>query len=107
MLEFGVHPLPAVPGGLGALRVNRAIVQQGTSRQLVYYWFQERGRDITSEYLVKWYLLRDALTRNRTDGALVRLITPLAENEPAADGDARLAAFAARALPELKHYLPD
>jgi exosortase D (VPLPA-CTERM-specific) len=89
------------------LRVNRVIVEHGPDRQLVYYWFQERGRDITNEYLVKWYLLRDALLRNRTDGALVRLITPLPENEPQAAADARLAGFAASALPALQRYLPD
>jgi len=82
-------------------------VQQGSQRQLVYYWFQERGRDITSEYLVKWYLLEDALLRNRTDGALVRLITPLGPNESPSAADQRLAQFSASALPQLANYLPD
>ncbi len=51
--------------------VNRAIIEQGDQRRLVYYWFQERGRNLTSEYKVKWYLLWDSATRQRTDGALV------------------------------------
>jgi len=89
------------------LRVNRAVIQQGVSRQLVYYWFQQRGRDLTNEYLVKWYLFADALARNRTDGALVRLITPLAENEDLAAADARLAQFSAVALPRLASYVPN
>jgi EpsI family protein len=55
------------------LNVNRVIIQKGDLRQLVYYWFQQRGRNMTNEYLVKWYIFWDALTRNRTDGALVRL----------------------------------
>ncbi len=59
------------------LKVNRVVIQQGSTRQLVYYWFQQRGRDITNEYLVKWYLFWDSLTRRRTDGALVRVITPI------------------------------
>jgi hypothetical protein len=56
---------------------------------------------------VKWYLLKDALLRNRTDGALVRLVTPLMANEPAAAADARLGQFASSALPALRGYLPD
>ena len=57
------------------LRVNRTLIALGGQRQLVYYWFQQRGRVITNEFVVKWYLFWDAITRHRTDGALVRLIT--------------------------------
>jgi exosortase D (VPLPA-CTERM-specific) len=105
--EFAPHEIGGVRSDGAPLRVNRVIVQQGSDRQLVYYWFQERGRDITNEYAVKWYLLRDALVRNRTDGALVRLITPLRENEPASAGDARMAQFAAGVVPLLHDYLPN
>lgn len=89
------------------LEVNRVLIQQGESRQLVYYWFQQRGRTITNEYLVKWYIFWDSLTRNRTDGALVRLVTPLPENEDVAAADARLLQFARGAVPLLGSYVPD
>jgi exosortase D (VPLPA-CTERM-specific) len=107
ILDFDQREVAGVRSNGAALRVNRAVVQQGANRELVYYWFQERGRDITSEYLVKWYLLKDAVLRNRTDGALVRLITPLAQNEPMAAADARLAEFAGSVLPTLQTYLPN
>jgi exosortase D (VPLPA-CTERM-specific) len=107
ILEFGQREVAGVQSNGAPLRVNRAIVQQGSSRQLVYYWFQERGRDITNEYLVKWYLLEDALLRNRTDGALVRLITPLPAGESPAGGDAMLTEFTASVLPTLQKYLPN
>jgi exosortase D (VPLPA-CTERM-specific) len=107
MLDFTQREVAGVRFNGVALRVNRVIVQHGSDRQLVYYWFDERGRDITNEYLVKWYLLKDALLRNRTDGALVRLVTPLMTNEPAAAADARLGQFASSALPALRGYLPD
>jgi exosortase D (VPLPA-CTERM-specific) len=63
------------------VNVNRAIIQNGPNKQLVYYWFKQRGRDIANEYWMKWYLLTDSLTRNRTDGSLVRLTTPIIANE--------------------------
>ena len=107
ILDFTQHEVAGVRFNGAPLRVNRAIVQHGADRQLVYYWFQERGRDITNEYLVKWYLLEDALLRNRTDGALVRLITPMPDTESAAAGDARLAQFVSSVLPELHEYLPN
>src|SRR5262249_5125643 len=67
MLNTGTRQIP----------VNRASIELGNQKQLVYYWFQQRGRAITNEYAVKWYIFWDALTRNRTDGALVRLTVPV------------------------------
>jgi exosortase D (VPLPA-CTERM-specific) len=105
--EISQHEVPGVPRAGPPLRVNRALIQQGEERQLVYYWFQERGRDVTNEYLVKWYLFVDALALNRSDGALVRLITPLREGEDATLGDARLSRFTATLSSTLQRYVPD
>ncbi|MEW8153569.1 MAG: VPLPA-CTERM-specific exosortase XrtD, partial [Candidatus Thiodiazotropha endolucinida] len=60
-----------------ALNVNRLVIKRGEYKQLVYYWFQQRGRVMTNEWLVKWYLFFDGLTMRRTDGALVRLTTSI------------------------------
>jgi EpsI family protein len=60
-----------------ALRVNRVVIQKGLDKQLILYWYQDRGRVITNEYWAKGYLLWDAMTRNRTDGALVRVSVPV------------------------------
>lgn len=91
----------------GHLPVNRFVISKGEYRTLVYYWFKQRDRIITNEFAVKWYLLWDALTRNRTDGALVRLTTTLAPGEDAERGDERLRDFAELALPKLAGYVPD
>src|SRR5262249_25354619 len=53
--RFEERTLPA-QGNLGAFKVNRAIVQLGSQRQIVYYWFDERGRRLTNEYAARWYL---------------------------------------------------
>src|SRR5579863_3609590 len=55
--------------------VNEYVIAQGLNKQLVFYWYQGRGRVIASEYWGKFWMISDAITRNRTDGALVRLIT--------------------------------
>jgi len=89
------------------LRVNRTLIELGTQRQLVYYWFQQRGRDITNEFAVKWYLFWDALTRHRTDGALVRLIVALPTTGNEAEADRRLSDLARRLAPTLTRYVPD
>lgn len=89
------------------LTVNRAVIVHGADRELMYYWFPQRGRDITSDYLLKWYLLWDAITRGRTDGALVRLIIPLPPGTSVAKGDRQLTAFARAFVPKLNQYVPN
>jgi len=89
------------------LRVNRVLISYGDQKQLVYYWFQQRGRVITNEYLVKWDMLVDSISRNRTDGALVRLVIPMRDGQDVAELDAALASFAAAIAPVLPRYIPD
>ena len=89
------------------LTVNRVRIQLGQRSQLVYYWFQQRGRVLTNEYAVKWYIFWDALTRKRTDGSLVRLVTYVPPGGDIAAADARLAAFARKLNPLLTRYIPD
>jgi len=91
----------------GRLTVNRAVIVHGDERELMYYWFPQRGRDITNDYLLKWYLLWDAITRDRTDGALVRLIVPLPAGASAAEGDRQLMSFARAFVPVLPKYVPN
>ena len=86
--------------------VNRVVIRKGEYSQLVYYWFQQRGRDITNEYLVKWYLFWDALTRNRTDGALVRL-TVLVQPGHMEEAEKHLAGFAKAISDPLSAYIPE
>lgn len=89
------------------VHVNRVIIQAHESRQVVYYWFQQRGRTITNEYVVKWYLFWDGLTRSRTDGAMVRLVTPWQPDEKVEDVDLRLQQFAANVVPRLERHIPN
>jgi EpsI family protein len=59
------------------MKVNRAFMQKDDFKQLSYYWFPQRGRILTNAYQLKLYTFWDALTQQRTDGALVRVITPV------------------------------
>lgn len=95
-----------LPGDTKTRVANRVLIQKGSARQLVYYWFDQRGRQLTSEYAVKWYLFQDGLTMSRSDGALLRLSTPVMPDETAGDADRRLQRFAALAVAQLAEYLP-
>jgi exosortase D (VPLPA-CTERM-specific) len=88
------------------LVVNRVQIERGDQRMLVYYWFQQRGRVLTDEYAVKWYIFQDALTRQRTDGAMLRLSTVLDANEEWNAADRRLTELAGLAAPQLDTFIP-
>ncbi len=92
----------SVPGGEAT--VNRVIIEKGLDRQMVVYWYQDRGRVVASEYEAKAFLIWDAMTRNRTDGALVRLTTPVRGDDEAAFQHAL--AFLRDAWPLLRPHLP-
>jgi exosortase D (VPLPA-CTERM-specific) len=105
--EFGQRSLPAVTINGQVLSVNRTLIELGNQRQLVYYWFQQRGRVVTNEFAVKWYLFWDALRLHRTDGALVRIIAALPPGSDDAEADRKLADFASRIAPELQRFIPN
>lgn len=86
--------------------VNRTVINKDNHRQVVYYWFEQRGRHIANEYYMKWYLLLDSMQKNRTDGALVRVTTYLNPSEPVENADKRIQQFLASGVPLLDEYVP-
>lgn len=89
------------------LSVNRLFIQNGSDRQLVYYWFDQRGRNMTNEYAIKWYLFWDSLTKSRTDGALVRVTTSVNSNDDLAEADDLLIKFISDSSKIINDYIPD
>lgn len=89
------------------IAANRVVIQKDDQRQVVLYWFKQRNRILASEYLVKFYLLWDALTMGRTDGALVRIASLVRVGETEAAADRRLQEFAMTIEPELSRFVPD
>jgi len=88
------------------LEVNRLVIQKGEVKQLVYYWFQQRGRIVTNEYMMKWWLFWDSMNEHRSDGALVRLTTVLSAGQDISIADNRLEKFSRELAPLLPEYVP-
>ncbi len=110
-------PKVCIPGGgweitnfnrtvLQSMPVNRVVIQKGEERQLVYYWFVERGEIVANEYLKKWRLLRDALLKRRSDGALVRVVLPMDANADINEAEKNAEAFIMQVKSTLEEYLP-
>lgn len=87
--------------------VGEYVISDGTSKQFVLYWYQAHGRSIANEYKAKLYMIADAIRMNRTDGAIVRVITPIYPQEPVADARARVVRFTSEMAPSLPRFIPD
>lgn len=94
-------PMTATP----AITVNDYLIEKGPLRYLVLYWYQAHGRVVASEYKGKAWLVFDAITKNRTDGALVRVLTSTRDGE----NQARIRAieFVQALYPRLSSYIPN
>jgi exosortase D (VPLPA-CTERM-specific) len=92
-----------VPGEPSAT-INRVVIEKGFDKQLILYWYQDRGRVVASEYDAKAYLIWDAMTKNRTDGAMVRISTPIVGSEEEAYRHAL--AFLQASWAPLREHLP-
>jgi len=101
-IESGYAAIP-IPGRSDIV-VNEYVIQKDQVKQLVFYWYQSRGRVIASEYAGRFWMMADAISRNRTDGSLVRLITPM--NDGKATALSRLLGFTQTIFPRIDALLP-
>ena len=90
------------------VEVSRWLIQKGDEQQLVLYWYQSHGRVVASEYWNKIHLVADAIRLNRTDAALVRVITPVSSTSSRglAEAEERAISFVQSMFPALERFLP-
>lgn len=86
--------------------VNRYVVTKRGERQLVLYWFQAHGREVASEYAAKYYLIADSIKMNRSDGAVVRLMSMMNPGETPEAAQQRVMRLGDHLLPLLDQYIP-
>ncbi|MEM6945662.1 MAG: exosortase C-terminal domain/associated protein EpsI, partial [Pseudomonadota bacterium] len=95
--QIGYHePLP----------VNRAVIEKDGMQMLVYYWFEQYGGRTALDYYAKFSLLRDAVLLGRSDGALVRLTTPIIPNEGIPAAEERLQEMLIATMEKIDRYVP-
>ncbi len=96
--------LSSLPGGPSTAK--RFVIARGELRQLVYYWYQSRGRVESEDWKKVLTVGWDRATRGRTDGALVRFTMPLLPGSEAAAEEA-FQDLAPRVLAKLGAYVPE
>jgi EpsI family protein len=89
----------------GQIPANSYLMQKGDVKELFLFWYHGRGRQISSEYMTKAYLIWDSITRNRTDGALIRINALASPNPDKAFREET--EFIRSFYPMLSRYIPD
>ena len=102
-LEAGTLTIP-LPPPHASLVVNRFIIQKDREQQVVLYWYEAQGRPVSSEIDARVQMLRSAILRNRTDGAIVR-VTSYAQGG-AEETTRRLVEYIQALYPVLSEYIP-
>jgi EpsI family protein len=85
---------------------NRYVIAKADARKLVLYWYWAHDRGVASEYWAKFYLVKDAIRMNRSDGALVRITADMLPGETPNAAEQRLRPFTADVIPLLDQYIP-
>jgi len=94
------------PEPFGKAQVRQMVLQKTRLLLLSNYWFQQRGRIVVSEYLNKWYLFWDSLTKRRTDGALIRLEMVLRGDQDIKTAQSVIDTFTLELMKILPQYVP-
>ena len=81
-------------------------IAKGDHRQLVYYWYQSRGRVIARDWQKILHVGLDRATRNRTDGSLVRFTIPIYRDDDES-AEAVFRSLAPSVLGRLPEYVPN
>ena len=123
-LDGGTHSptdcLPAAGWEIGSLseiqiasdqsypsfRLNRAVIRKGLQQMLVYFWYEQQGERTSSSYYSRLLLTWSKFTSGRSDGALVRLITPINESESLEAAEGRLHVALKAVVPVLSQFVP-
>lgn len=87
--------------------VGEYVISNGDVKQFVIYWYQAHGRSIPNEYVAKGFMVTDAIRLNRTDGALVRVITQVMPSESMESAEARAVHFTQQIAPTLPRFIPN
>ena len=86
--------------------IMTSIWEKGDKRILGSYFFFQRGRTITSPWMNKYWLMVDAFTRQRTDGALVRAEMPIPSDQSVENSYRMLEGFLGMVYEILPEYVP-
>ena len=89
------------------VKASRYVVTNGNRRSIMIYWYQGRGRTNSSEYWDKFHTIVDSISKGRSDGAMVRVMTPVSVGESDDEAFEVVKNFAGTVADSLSEYVPE
>lgn len=95
-----------IPGN-EPIKANWMVTQKGDTMRLVLYWYQARGHSFAGEISNRFAEVKSLMQSGRTEGAVVRIATPLSGPENLERAKERIKDFSGYVYPELVEILPE
>lgn len=105
LLRKAAHPA-TVTGESGPIAVREVVRDRAGTQRGVLFWYDINGRIVPDIYRAKGYTLWDAVTRRRTNGAVVMIAWQGSAVIPAKDARQRALEFASATMPLLRRHFP-
>ncbi|SEW44326.1 exosortase D, VPLPA-CTERM-specific [Cognatiyoonia koreensis] len=96
-----------VVGSEVPFNINRAVIQRGETRMMVYYWFQQKDRRIAWDFAAKFWLMVDGVRTGRTDGSLIRITTLIGPDESDVEAESRVREFLIELQEPIARFIPE
>jgi EpsI family protein len=87
------------------ITVNRYLLQKDRDQLVVFYWYQSQGSAVAGEMEARVEMVKNSIVRHRTDGALVRISSPV--HGSVQETSDRVVRYIQALYPILGEYLPD
>jgi EpsI family protein len=102
IIDSNIVPVEhGIPG-----EAKRVVIAKGNLRNLVYFWYQSRGRVIARNHEKVLYLFLDRAVERRTDGSLIRFTIPI-EHGNVEEAEESFRSLASMLMPKMSEYVPN
>jgi EpsI family protein len=93
-------------GRSGLIRANWLLTQKVDLKRLVLYWYEAKGDTFISEIWYRISLVKRLFLEGHTDGSVIRIATPVLQNETIDQAKNRIRELVGYLQPELTQLLP-
>jgi EpsI family protein len=104
ILTIEPYQVPLADGRV--LTVNRLLIASQRRQELMFYWYETRGGIISTEYGLKFDLMRNSVMLLPTDAAICRVTMPLTLDADREKATAAALAFIRELYPAMESALP-
>ena len=93
--------------GMKSIDAVGLLTKKSIDKRFVLFWYEVRRQSFASDLRNRIELIKGMALHGRTDGAVIRLATPVGDFEPLEQAKNRLISFSIELYPQLLKILPN